>query len=152
MAKKPKVEQAPKLRKRPTSRAVRPTTEAPMSWRLEHVDLNGRWGWQTLARGSVSRLHKQLVGLEKDTRKKLEVEKKLVRIPCYDLCREAQERLRRLGLEEWEFLWQLALRPENRDKWRAWGLAEDQHFYLLWWDPKHTVCPRGPKKGIPKHH
>jgi hypothetical protein len=56
-----------------------------------------------------------------------------------------------LDLDQWEDLWQLVLPPNKRDKWRAWGRAEGQHFYLLWWDPKHTVCPRGPKKGIAKH-
>jgi len=123
-----------------------------MSWRLEHVDLDGPWGWRTLAHGSVSNLHRELVNLEKATRRKLEVEKKLNQIPCHDLCSEAQERLRTLKLGEWEFLWQIVLPPDKRDKWRAWGRAEGQHFYLLWWDPKHTVCPRGPKKGIAKHH
>ena len=123
-----------------------------MSWRLEHLDFEGTWGWTTLAPESFAALHRELKALEGERRRKLQVEKKLNAIPCHDLCDEAQDRLRSLKLGEWEELWQLVLRSGTNAKWRAWGLAEGHFFYLLWWDPNHTVCPHGPSKGTAKHH
>lgn len=153
MPKNPTVRTKPQPVKQPVARAApRRAAEPPMSWRFEHVDFGGLWSWTALDRTSIDALHRELVALEKATRRKLQVDRKLNAIPCHDLCPEAQERLRHLKLDEWEELWQLVLRSGGRDKWRAWGLAEGQHFYLLWWDPKHTVCPRGPAKGTAKHH
>jgi hypothetical protein len=152
MSKNPKMRGAPKPLKHPTSRAAaRQVSEPPMSWRFEHVDLAGTWGWTTLEHGDIETLRRELVELEKATRRKLQVDQKLNPIPCHDLCPAAQDRLRELELDQWEELWQLVLRSGHRDRWRAWGLAEGHYFYLLWWDPKHTVCPRGPRKGVAKH-
>jgi hypothetical protein len=151
MAYKPKRSSSPKLEKRPVSRRLAPVPESPMSWRFEHLDLEGTWGWKTLQDADSKSLHRELVALEKFTRRKLQVEDKLIAIPSEDLCDEAQQRLIALKLEEWEELWQLVLRSGGRKKWRAWGRADGTHFYLLWWDPNHTVCPRGPAKGTRKH-
>jgi hypothetical protein len=149
---KPKARNEPTPERRPRSKAALPAAAEPaMSWRFEHIDLDGTWGWTTLDQADAEALHRELVELERDTRRKLEVENKLNRIPCQDLCSEAQQRLIDRKHEQWEDLWQLVLRSGGRDKWRAWGRAEGDHFYLLWWDPQHTVCSHGPAKGTAKH-
>jgi hypothetical protein len=152
MANKPKRSGNPTVDMRPIARRGRSTTDEPaMSWRFEHVDLDGAWGWRTLKDADLKALRRELVALEKFTRRKLQVDGKLIAIPSEDLCSDAQRRLIDLELEEWEELWQLILRSGGQRKWRAWGRAEGAHFYLLWWDPGHTVCSRGPAKGRAKH-
>lgn len=151
MTHKPKRRGNPRVERKPKARRAPPVPDAQMSWRFEHADLDGPWGWKALQDDDSRRLHGELVELEQATRRKLQAENKLIPIPSEDLCPEAQKRLLDLKLEEWEELWQLVLRSGTKAKWRAWGRADGSHFYLLWWDPRHTVCPRGPAKGTAKH-
>jgi hypothetical protein len=151
MGEKPKRRGNPKVERKPKARRLPVAPETPMSWRFEHADLDGPWGWKSLSDDDSSPLHRELVALEGATRRKLQADNKLIAIPSEDLCDDAQRRLLELKLGEWEELWQLVLRSGTRAKWRAWGRAEGSHFYLLWWDPRHTVCPRGPAKGTAKH-
>jgi hypothetical protein len=59
-----------------------------------------------------------------------------------DTCFEAQQRLKAIGHEDADEVWELRL-PSA--KWRAWGFVDDGIFYLLWWDPNHTVCTKMPR-------
>ncbi|RKU30715.1 hypothetical protein C6497_03290 [Candidatus Poribacteria bacterium] len=63
-------------------------------------------------------------------------------IPVNSIIKPAQERLAELGHDD-----------ENRlasfhinGKQRLWAIRRSVNiFYLLWWDPKHEICP-SPKK------
>jgi hypothetical protein len=48
---------------------------------------------------------------------------------------EAKARLSEIGRDEFETLFQLNVRGGIR----LWGIRDRQIFYLLWYDPKHTV-------------
>jgi hypothetical protein len=57
------------------------------------------------------------------------------------ICPEAKKRLFERKLEQWvDHLYSLKL----RNVWRLWGLLIDGVFYVLWWDPDHSVYPVGP--------
>lgn len=58
-------------------------------------------------------------------------------IPIGNLCREAQERLQELGLDDREVIVELRLTGTQR----LWALREGSMLYVLWWDLHHKVCP-----------
>lgn len=139
-----------------TPRAKRPTTgeavtvdvikHEPLSWRFGRIDLDGRWGWRKLAATDVPHLLLQMTATERETLVHLERKALASEIPTSDICLDAQQRLPRIGLEDTETIWELRL-PHK--KWRAWGVIQGATFYLVWWDPDHTVCQRLPK-GTPR--
>lgn len=53
------------------------------------------------------------------------------------LCKDARDRLEALHLDDVEEL--LSLRLTGIE--RVWGILEHNIIILLWWDPKHLVCP-----------
>jgi hypothetical protein len=54
---------------------------------------------------------------------------------------EAQRRLTAIGKDEQAQLFSLRITGEMR----LWGVQDVAILRVLWWDPKHTVCP-APKK------
>ena len=58
-------------------------------------------------------------------------------VPIERLCKEAQNRLTVLGLDDVEELLSLRLTGISR----VWGIMEHNIVVLLWWDPEHLVCP-----------
>lgn len=61
----------------------------------------------------------------------------LKRIPVENVCSEAQARLRRIKLDDFDAVWEIRLGGAPR----FWGVRIDQCFHFVWWDPHHTVCP-----------
>lgn len=146
MAKKPLAASPVEPRKTPT--AVRDPDiikDQPISWRLGWVDWEGEHGWRTLDLNHVETLHSELSKLEGNTFFELERTKRIKDIPVEHFRRGPKGRLKTLGLEEAEVIWELRL----PNKWRAWGLVEKAIFYFLWWDENETVCnppPKGKKR------
>ena len=62
-------------------------------------------------------------------------------IQRYRIITEAQNRLRELGLDDYDELWRFRF----GGKLRLWGLRMGSVFHVLWWDPQHRVYP-SPKK------
>ena len=54
---------------------------------------------------------------------------------------EAQRRLVKIGKDEQAQLFSLRMTGEMR----LWGIRDVAILPVLWWDPKHEVCP-SPKK------
>jgi len=53
------------------------------------------------------------------------------------LCKEAQDRLATLKLDDLDTVLSLRLTALER----VIGYRQDGAVYLLWWDPRHEVCP-----------
>lgn len=64
-------------------------------------------------------------------------------IPVEHLDREAARRLTELHLDSYDVLYSLTI----TGKQRVWGIMieETGTFQLLWYDPRHEVCPAPPK-------
>lgn len=58
-------------------------------------------------------------------------------VPLDDLCREAQNRLWELKLDDTDPLWRLRFAGAAR----IWGRKDGPIFRVIWWDPCHRVCP-----------
>lgn len=55
--------------------------------------------------------------------------------PIDSLCKEAQERLCVLDLDDLDELFRFRLGSGER----LWGVKQQEDFFLLWWDPDHKV-------------
>jgi hypothetical protein len=58
-------------------------------------------------------------------------------MPVSDICPDARKRLRELVLDDFDTLYSLRITGERR----LWGIRDNEAFYILWWDPHHSVCP-----------
>lgn len=145
MSKRPKVRREPDPRKRASTGGIEPERRGLLAWRFSHADLDGRWGWRNLDSAHLDELRRDLAQAERDTRLELERTRRIKAIPVEDVCRDARDRLEGIGLEDEDTLWELRIATTH--KRRVWGLVRASVFHLLWWDPDHTVCPKGPARG-----
>ena len=53
------------------------------------------------------------------------------------LLKEAQNRLLELEKDDWSELYSIKIGGTLR----IWGMKDGQYFQVLWWDPKHEICP-----------
>lgn len=100
------------------------------------MDGDGEWVWDAVWGKTLGQIRGKLRNFE--TMRWGEIEGKGNKlIPTHKLAVEAQKRLRALNLEDVDGLWELRLSGTTR----VWGIRASNLFYLLWWDPEHTVCP-----------
>jgi hypothetical protein len=107
-------------------------------WRTDWIDLDGPWSFRNAScekiwKEIVPRLHDfetqtwgELYGLKNGSTHPMPVDK---------IEQDAQDRLRSLGRDEFETLFQLNVRGGIR----LWGIRDRQIFYLIWYDPNHSV-------------
>jgi len=110
-----------------------------IAWRIQDLDPEGGWGWQDVSRATVvERILYKLAHFETMTFPDIERAVKGSHNVSYDqLCRDAQKRLEERGLEDLDQLFSLRLSGKER----IWGIREGNVLRILWWDPKHQVCP-----------
>lgn len=115
----------------PDTNKLRPT------WMVQHTDLHhDEWGWGVATAGDLSDVLNRLRSMESMTWNEI------ARMPhthpmAFDsVCREAQERLIELKLDEFE-LYQIGF----GNVWRIFGIRYGAAFAIIWLDKKHTVYP-----------
>jgi hypothetical protein len=115
-------------------------------WRLGMLDIDGEWGWGNVeSRDLILQIHSTLKGFETMTWAEIENKKSKKGkynhlMPVNQICKRARDRLREIELDDFDTLY--SLRLSNLE--RVWGKRDNEAFYLLWWDPEHTVCPVPP--------
>jgi hypothetical protein len=57
-------------------------------------------------------------------------------MPLNEIEKEASDRLRERELDDLE-LYSFRISAKER----IWGIREREAFYIIWWDPGHTVYP-----------
>lgn len=58
-------------------------------------------------------------------------------IDLKDLCKDAQNRLRALNLDDFDELYSLRITGKKR----VWCFKDGRIMRVIWWDPDHQVCP-----------
>lgn len=58
-------------------------------------------------------------------------------VELHKLCKEAQDRLIAIKMDDLDTLFSLRLTGTNR----LWCIKDDNVLRVLWWDPDHLVCP-----------
>lgn len=129
---------SPKISKDPRvdTTIKNPMLEHPV-WHIGSLDVEGKWGWENIEKefffvnilpkikNFESMFWNEILG------------RKSHPIPTANLCKEAQKRLVDINLDDVEELVSLRLTGAQR----IWGVRYSNILKILWWDPKHEVCP-----------
>ena len=107
------------------------------SWRFGRVDFHGEWGFHRANKADlIEAIHSKLIQFEKMKWNEIEGRKNHF-VEINQLCKDAQKRLVKLQLQEFDPLFSLRLTGKER----LWGIRSEEILYILWWDPNHSVCP-----------
>jgi hypothetical protein len=109
------------------------------AWRISAMEMRDPFGWHHLDEGLLHYIRDKIRNFEALTWKEILVRDRHLnhRVETWNLCKDAQDRLRELALEDVEELVSLRLSATER----IWGVLEHNVLSLLWWDPFHVVCP-----------
>ena len=114
--------------------------EMSPSWRLAKIQFTSPFGWHELIGADATDVCTKLAQLEQKTWKEILYGSDRYyyhQISCKHLCKEAQEQLADLALDDLELLVSLRLSSTQR----VWGFLDHNVLNLLWWDPQHLVYP-----------
>lgn len=133
---------------RPRYRENQSCYHLQMSWCISQADREGEWTWfeprdwtenewsSTIKPGfeamenlTWAEIDKQSSGSEHKMHHSQEIS---------TLIREARDRWKNLGLEEFETLFRFRIGGQKR---RAWGYRAQGHFFFVWWDREHSLYP-----------
>jgi hypothetical protein len=106
-------------------------------WRVNRLDWDGQWGWEQCSHHSLLKeIIPKLHDYETMTWADVDGKSGSHSVAVKDLIPEAQKRLTEIDTAEDE-LFSLRLAGECR----IWGIRDIAIFRIVWWDPKHEVCP-----------
>lgn len=137
-SRKPKTKFNPVVRKEPrTAPQNSPDsimTEKP-KWRVAFIDYEGPWGFNNVNNADkIKGVLDKLKNFEGMTWGEIEGgENHLISIT--KVCKKARQRLVEINKNDYQDLFSFRLSGKER----IWGIREMEAYYLLWWDPKHTV-------------
>jgi hypothetical protein len=135
--KKPKARREPESIKTPRKAGF---DENPLrlrpAWRIGSLEMCDPFGWHEIDGTSLRDIHKKLSDFETMTLGEI-IGSRNHPISVEALCKEARDRLTALRLDDVDELLSLRLKGAER----VWGILEHNIVILLWWDPKHLVCP-----------
>lgn len=109
------------------------------SWRFQEIDHDGPHGWDQITRQDLQDVLKSLKDFETQTWNAIFVTAKYQHhsVPITGMIPAARKRLVNLKKDDIDEIHRLRL----TNKWRVWGIFREGTFALLWWDPKHEICP-----------
>lgn len=136
MAKKPRSKTEPVAAKIPKEGE----SQRKFNWSFQQAELDGPWGWKKISMEKF--LNDVLEKLKHfETMSWSEIKgKKNHYIHVEKLNNKAKKRLQDLELDPVKLF---SLRLTGKE--RVFGLQEANILYILWWDPKHEVCPSKPR-------
>jgi hypothetical protein len=140
VSKKPKASLAVAPLKQPRI-ASDPTSyhERKPSWRISRIELVDPYGWHRLDGAGLQAIRTKLAHFESMTWSDILIKAKKQNhsVPISDLCTTAQKRLKEIHCDYFDELLSLHLAGLER----VWGILDQGVMTLLWWAPKHEVCP-----------
>ncbi len=142
---KPKNQKQPKAQVVPGGKAARAgtipdTNHQTPAWCLAIFDRDGAWGKSRceMEEALWSEIYVKLRQYESMTWGFIYQDKKRNHdVAVESLIKEARDRLKELGLDDYDTLFRFRLSGEQR----VWGIRDGRAFKLLWYDPDHEICP-----------
>ena len=131
----PKVEKRPRIDQNISPENIEKKT---LIWRLKFVDMLGPWGWFNIKekdKGVLLDIRNRLGEFERMTWGEIGKKNQNHPIPVDKIANKAQKRLKEINLDFVENLYSLRITKQSR----LWGYRDNNMFYILWWDPEHTV-------------
>lgn len=110
------------------------------NWKIHknYIDLeHEEWGWgNTSFREFVTTIVYRLTSYETMAWQEITKRTSCHPMPIQDICERAQTRIRETIMDI-DTLHQV----DVTELGRVWGFRVRETFYLIWYDPYHTVCP-----------
>lgn len=130
------------VKRKPVVPLERPAKGELISWRLGFVELDGPWPWTALPRSKAAQVREFLRSMEQRTWADVQQGHKPQgkQIPLASAVTKAQNRLEALGFDDFDLT---SFHLQGKE--RIWGIRQGQSCLLIWWDPRHEVCPSEPK-------
>jgi hypothetical protein len=129
---------ASSIKKRPVPTPPEVDGDPCLVFGLQLADDGGTWAWSKMTAAELKIVTDKCKEWERTPANQLFTGSGHKPIPFHNLCPEAQKRLRDIELGEYDGQWwELHLTGQRR----IWGVRQRHVFYVVWWDPKHTVCP-----------
>ena len=140
----PKAKSVPDISKTPQASEARSYHTDHPSWRIGRLDLADPFGWHTVDAERLSIIREKLGQLETQTWGEILVKAKKQNhsVGIGSLCKDARDRLNLIYRGNIDIDELVSLRLSARE--RVWGILDQGVFSVLWWDPKHKVCPSLP--------
>ena len=124
------------------------TSQSPFKWSLQLADREGRWGFndKVFADSWCGDILLKLQALEMKTwaiiandssGKSKGKGTRNHHIAVHDLSKNARKRLKKIKLDDLDQLFSLRINGKKR----LFGIVENHVMKLLWYDPRHEVCP-----------
>jgi hypothetical protein len=112
------------------------------SWRISILETKDPYGWHTIDMKTFEHIQERLKNFESMTWSDilLDGKKQNHSVAVDRLCKQAKDRLEELRLFPVEKLVSLRLSARGR----IWGIPDPKEkavLKLLWWDPRHEICP-----------
>jgi hypothetical protein len=113
--------------------------ERKPSWRVSRIDFVDPYGWHKVGATELHAIRAKLAHFESMTWADIliKAKKQNHNVQISDLCSQAQKRLKEIHCDDIDELLSLHLSGIER----VWGILDRGVMTLLWWDPKHQVCP-----------
>ncbi|HSX03291.1 MAG TPA: hypothetical protein VLG76_01030 [Rhabdochlamydiaceae bacterium] len=131
----PRAFTTPAQSKMPKATAT-PREDCIPEFRADQMDMIGTWGWQNFDPMHMQALLHKLFDSQKLTWQQL-YQRGSHLIKVRDIISNARKRLINLQKDDLDELYSLRLTGTKR----IWGIKENNILWLLWWDPKHEICP-----------
>ena len=125
----------------PRAIAPNPRRRNPL-WGFRIVDLGGPWCWTELDGAGLGEVLARLRALESMTWDEIDGPTGSHHVATAKLSRDARNRLVEIRQDDAESLFSIRVTGERR----VWGILDEHVLRMLWWDPRHEVCP-----SIKKH-
>lgn len=137
MAKKPHSKRRPSGRKAPRSVGPRSILDKHPIWSFGVVDPDGPWCFGSIDGADLVQALQRLGTFETMTWADIERDGGSHPVPCTDITSQAQKRLVQIDQDDLSHLYSLRITGRQR----VWGIRDHECLRILWWDPRHEVCP-----------
>lgn len=112
--------------------------EKKISWKFSIIDTDGKWTFKYIEKDFFwNHLLSKLKNFESQTVSEFITPKHNHKIEKCNLCKEAQKRLIKIKLDDYDEFYSVHISSIKR----LWGILEGSNFKILWWDPEHEICP-----------
>jgi hypothetical protein len=110
------------------------------AWRFNRLDKGGPWRWRNLSDHEVHEALEKLGALEGMTWEQIKRHGSH-HVALSRLCKDAKDRLVDIKLDDQDEVFSVRLTGAHR----LWGIRDHHILLVLWWDPRHEVCPSLPR-------
>ena len=123
-------------RKQPRAEPANPKARTPV-WAFRIADVGGPWCWTRMSAEESAEVLDRLGSYESMSWQEIDGPSKSHGVEFGSLAPKAQRRLMEIEQDDAAEYFSLRINA----KARLWGIRDQHVLRILWWDPRHEVCP-----------